>query len=412
MHMLRTSLFAALGLGALAGAASANGFFIYEFDAKANGRGGASIATADGASSIGYNPGGLALTDGINVSGTGALILAAGSYTDLSDRQTDIDKGTAVVPSAFASWRVNEMFAVGVGLTLPFGLALSWPDDNPQRELVQDVSLRSYFITPTVGVNLDKQVPGLSAGAGLDIVPATVELERVILFGETSGNAKLGGTAFGVGGRVGLQYRPPKLKQLHVGATWRSQINLDFDGTGDFDIDPAFRSQLPPDGDISTSVKLPQSFAGGVAYNATPELQFEVNAMWLNWKKFKEIRINLPGGFEPTVAPQDYRNTVTLRVGAEYALPKQKAAVRVGYIYDPTPIPNSTVSAILPDADRHDLTVGGSYSLGNLDLHLAALWVIPTSQTTSDVEYMPLYKGEYEVTAFVVSLTAAGTFGK
>jgi long-chain fatty acid transport protein len=412
MHTLRTSLFAALGLGALAGAASANGFFIYEFDAKANGRAGAAMATAEGASSIGYNPGGMALADGINVSATAVLIAAKGSYTDPNDQQTDIDSSPAVVPSAFASWRVNEMFAVGVGFTLPFGLALSWPDNHPQEELVQDASLRSYFITPAVGVNLDKQVPGLSLGAGLDLVPATVKLERAIIFGETHGTAVLGGTAFGVGGRLGVQYRPPKLKQLHVGATWRSQVNLDFEGTGDFDIDPAFRSQLPPDGDITTSIKLPQSFGAGVAYNATPELQFEVNAMWLNWKKFKEIRINLPAGFEPSVAPQDYRNTVTLRVGAEYALPKQKAAVRVGYIYDPTPIPNTTISAILPDADRHDVTAGGSYSLGDYDLHLGLLWVIPTTQKTSDQEYMPLFKGKYEVTAFVVSATFAGTFGK
>jgi hypothetical protein len=129
---------------------------------------------------------------------------------------------------------------------------------------------------------------------------------------------------------------------------WRSQVNLDYKGKGDFDIDPAFRSQLPPDGDITTSISLPQTFAGGVAFNATPELQLEVNAMWIDWSKFNELRIALPGGAE-TVSPQDYEDTVTLRVGAEYALPKQKAAVRAGYVYDPTPIPSTTVSATLPD---------------------------------------------------------------
>ena len=133
--------------------------------------------------------------------------------------------------------------------------------------------------------------------------------------------------------------------------------------------------------------------------------------MWSNWKKFDELRIELPGGAE-TVSPQDYENTVTLRVGAEYTLPRQKAAVRVGYIYDPTPIPSTTVSARLPDADRHDITAGGSYSVGDFDIHLGLLWVLPSSQETSDEEYMPTFKGKYEVTAFVASLSLAGKFGK
>jgi long-subunit fatty acid transport protein len=86
--------------------------------------------------------------------------------------------------------------------------------------------------------------------------------------------------------------------------------------------------------------------------------------------------------------------------------------VRAGYIYDPTPIPSTTITALLPDADRHDLTAGGSYSFGDYNLHLGLLWVIPASQETSDTQYMPLFKGKYEVTAFVASLTFAGTLGK
>jgi long-chain fatty acid transport protein len=413
MHMLRTSLFTALGLGALAGAASANGFFLYEHDAKAVGRAGASTATDDDPSSIIMSPGGIALGEGTRVAITASMIAAKGSYFDANnmDARTDTDSSPAVVPSLFATTRINDMFAAGLGFHLPFGLALSWPDNHTQADVIQDQSLRTYFITPAVGVNLDKQVPGLSLGAGLDLVPATVTLERAIIFGETRGTAELGGTAFGIGGRAGVQYRPPQLPQLHVGAMWRSQVNLDFSGKGDFDIDPAFRSQLPPDGDISTSIRLPQAFTGAVAYNVMPELQLEVDAMWINWAKFDELRIELPGDFE-TVAPQNYKNTVTLRVGAEYALPQQHAAVRVGYIYDPTPIPSTTVSALLPDADRHDLSAGGSYSFGNYDVHLGLLWVIPASQTTSDQEYMPVFKGKYEVTAFVASLSVGGKFGK
>jgi long-chain fatty acid transport protein len=304
------------------------------------------------------------------------------------------------------------MFAVGVGFHLPFGAAISWPDNHTQADVLQDQSLRTYFITLAGGVNLARQVPGLSIGAGVDLVPSTVQLEQAIIFGDTRGTAVLGGDAFGIGGRAGVLYQPAALKQLRLGLMWRSQVNLSYEGKADFDIDPSFRSQLPPDGDISTKIRLPQTFAGGVAVNPIPELQLELNAMWINWSKFDEIRIDLPGGFDPLVSPQDYKDTVTVRVGAEYALPKQKAAVRIGYAYDPTPIPGTTISARLPDGDRHVLTGGGSYSLGNYDVHLGLLWVTPSSQTTSDEPYMPQFKGKYEVTAFVAALSLAGKFGK
>src|SRR5205823_3812302 len=135
-------------LAGLAGTASANAFFINEHDAKVTGRAGASTATDTDASSIVFNVGGLAVGDGT------------------------------------------------------------------QADIATKSSLRTYYITPAVGLNLDQQVPGLSVGAGLDLVPATVELEQAIIFGDptnggTQGKAHLGGTAFGIGGRVGVMYRPP-----------------------------------------------------------------------------------------------------------------------------------------------------------------------------------------------------------
>ena len=106
-------------------------------------------------------------------------------------------------------------------------------------------------------------------------------------------------------------YQPPTREAAQLGVMWRSQVKLDFSGKGDFDIDPQFRSQLPPDGDITTSITLPQSVWGGAAYTPTPELEIEANAVWINWSTFKELRIELPDGTD-VVAPQNYKNTVTL----------------------------------------------------------------------------------------------------
>lgn len=406
--MLRKTIYCAI-LGATS-VASANGFYINEHDAKSTGRAGAVVATTSDPSSIVFNPGGIPLAEGTNVMIGGSLYTVKGSYTDTDNVQTKTDTDPTVVPHVYVTSRINELFAAGIGFHLPYGSSISWPDGHAQRDTIQDQSLRTFFITPSVGLNLNKYVPGLSFGGGVDLVPATVKLERVIIFGDTEGSATLGGDAFGVGGRLGVQYRPEAVPQLGLGLSWRSQVNLDFDGDGDFDIEAPFRGSLPPDGPISTSIKLPQQVGFGVSFNPIPELQIEGNAIWIDWSKFKELRIELPGGSE-TVAVQNYEDQVTLRFGAEYTFPKYGAAVRLGYLYDPTPIPTSTATAQLPDADRHDFTVGGSYNFGDYGVHLGLLYVIPSKQTTDDTPNAPVFKAEYEVTAFVASLSLSGTFG-
>jgi long-chain fatty acid transport protein len=410
MKNLRYVLFAAV-VGSSA-VASANAFNINEHDARVTGRGGASAATNTTPSAMVFNPGGLAVAEGTNVMIGSSLYVAQGDYTlDSDGSKTSTDSSPSIVPNIYLTSRVHDMIAVGIGLHLPFGLAVSWPTGHAQADVIQDQSLRTYFITPTVGINLDKSVPGLSIGGGVDIVPATVELEQAVRFGDATGTAHLGGDALGIGGRFGVMYRPPSVKQLKLGAMWRSNIKLDFAGKGDFDIEDPYRSQLPPDGDISTSITLPQAISGGVAYSATPELEIEFNAVWINWSKFDELRIELPGD-AVTVSPQNYKNTITYRLGVEYALASFKGAVRAGFIYDPTPIPNTTLTARLPDIDRKNVTLGASKYFGEYGAHLGLLWVTPGERDASDEMYMPAYKARYGVQAFVASLTVSGHFGK
>jgi len=419
MKTLKKSLFMVACFG---GVASGNAFNINEHDAKVTGRGGATAASNTSASSVIFNPGGIPIAEGTQVAIGGSLYVASGSYEPTGGgTKIDTDSSPAVVPSIFITSRVHDMVAIGLGFHLPFGLAVSWPDRHPQADVIQDQTLRTYFITPSVGINLNKQVPGLSIGGGVDLVPATIQLERAVDFGDTHGTAVLGGDAFGVGFRAGVMFQPPAAKGLKIGVMYRSKVALDFEGTGDFDIAAPYRSQLPPDGDITASITLPQSVWGGVAYSPIPELELELNAVWINWAQAfpnDELRINLAGTDPSTgeqnfsAASQKYKNTTTFRIGAEYQLAKGKAAVRAGFIYDPTPISSETQTAQLPDVDRKNITVGGSYNFSDAySAHLGILWVTPGERDTADTQYMPNYKGTYGVTALVTSLMLSGKFG-
>jgi long-chain fatty acid transport protein len=408
------SLALVAGLGATA-TVRANGFALNEFDAKAVGRANAEAATDSDASAIFYNVGGLANADGIQVRVSGSIVDPIASFTT-NGTKIDSNTGAQPLPGAFASARVHEMVTVGIGFTMPFGLALSWPDGAPTNNELHKQALRTFFITPSVGVKLDKYVPGLSVGAGVDLVPATVDLQQDVFFGDSTGTAELGGTAFGLGGRIGAMYRPAALPELSIGAMYRSDVKENFSGTGNFNADPLYRSQLPPDGPIQTSLTLPQQVVGGVAYRAMPQLEIEANVLWTNWSKFKTLDIVVPAstgtGTMTISTDEEYQNTFSGRLGVEYTLPEQGLGLRAGFIYDPTPIQAQYLTVRLPDVDRYIVTAGASKAFGNYSVHLGLLYVLPQSRETASDTNMPVNKGTFDVQAFVGTLTLAGNFGK
>jgi long-chain fatty acid transport protein len=418
----RTFLFSALAIVGASGIATSNSFNVNEHDARVTGRGGAAAASDDDASSIVFNPGGIALTEGTQILLGASLYIAEGSYENADTNKVTTDGGAVPVPNLYAATRVNDLLAVGVGFHFPFGLAISYPDDHPQSTLTQDSDLRTLFISPVVGVNLAKQVPGLSFGAGVDIVPASVELNRALEFGETRGTVDLAANAVGVGFRVGAMYHAPAVKGLKLGAMYRHKVKLDFEGEADFDIADPYRSQLPPDGDASTTITLPAQLSGGVAYSPVPNLELEFDAVFIAWSQTftkdaarggdaTSLSITLPDGTTSDL-PQDYKNTTSYRLGLDYAMPERHAALRAGFIYDPTPIPTTALTAQLPDVNRIALTVGGSYQISPmLGLHASALWVTPGERDSSDDPAIPIFHGTYGVQALVLSVGVTGHLG-
>lgn len=408
MRLLPSAFILGAGLCAGAGAASANAFVLNDFSAKATGRGDATIATSSDGSAIVYNVAGIAAQTGVNFYVGASLIKATGSFeNDADGRTTETDSPMAVTPGAYLTARVHDKVVVGLGFHTPFGSKIVWPASSPSRDEVREQALRTYFITPSVGVNL---APGLQVGLGVDLVPATVELKQDILFPDAVGTATLGGNAFGIGGRVGVMYHPPSVPQLSLGVHYRSEVKLDFEGDGDFDVADPYRSQLPPDGEIETSVTLPQSIGAGMAVRPSDRIEVEANVVWMAWSSFDELVVDLPGGAQ-IVSPRNYEDKISVRLGAEWKAIPNKLDLRVGYMYDPTPIPATALTAALPDANRHDLTAGLSYYLNqNFNVDLGFLWVTPGEKDTAEAPNMPYYKGQYGIEVFLFAASFGGHF--
>ncbi len=408
MRLLSSAFILGAGLCAGAGAASANAFALNDFSAKATGRGDATIATSSDGSAIVYNVAGIAAQTGVNFYVGGSLIKATGSFeNDADGRTTETDSPMAITPGAYLTARVHDRVVVGLGFHTPFGSKIVWPSTSPARDEVREQALRTYFITPSVGVNL---APGLQVGLGVDLVPSTVELKQDVLFPDAIGTATLGGNAFGIGGRIGLMYHPPSVPQLSFGIHYRSEVKLDFEGDGDFDVEDPYRSQLPPDGEIETSLTLPQSIGAGMAVRPNDRIEVEANLVWMAWSAFDELVVDLAGGAQ-LVSPRNYEDKISVRLGAEWKAIPNKLDLRVGYMYDPTPIPATALTAALPDANRHDLTAGFSYHLNkNFNVDLGFLWVTPSEKDTAEEPNMPFYKGTYAIEVFLFAASFGGHF--
>ncbi len=270
---------------------------------------------------------------------------------------------------------------------------------------------RQLEAPPPVGFELSRWAPGLSVGVGLDLVPASVRLIRDVPFGDALGSVALSGSAFGVGARAGVLYRPPRRPNWAFGLTYKSPVALDFEGEADFAAPAIYRPSLPPDGSGQTSITLPQSLMLGVSFLPTPEWELEVDGGWVGWSSYDRLDITLPDG---TISRNErgWRDTVVLRAGTEYTFAERWTG-RLGVIFDQTPVPTSRLDFLLPDGPRFDLTAGfGAVLSPQVRVDIGALWVLPTSATTATADPLsPPIKGTFDIEVWVFNASVAMRFG-
>ena len=297
--------------------ARASGYHIDEQDARATGRAGTVIASPYNASTIYYNPGGIGTLQGLHIDvGVSLVAPRASFFAAGTNAETSIDNKASFLPQGFATYRLGDVVSLGLGLYLPFGLKLEWPETSPGRSIVREIELRTYYVSPAVAVNLSQWAPGLSVGASVDLVFAGVRLTRDILFGSEVANVALSANKFSAGASGGIFYRPEACKDLALGVTYHSPVKLNFTGDANFTASPIFRSSLPPDGQVKTSVTLPQSFSFAAAYRVIPEWEVEVDVDWFNWSTFQTLTLELPGGQTQNL-PKNWHNSTTIRLGTE-----------------------------------------------------------------------------------------------
>jgi long-chain fatty acid transport protein len=405
---MTTTLRSAVVLAAVAGlspvgAAQAAGFSIDTQSARATAMGQATAGLVEDASAIYFNPAGLASQAGTSVQLGGSLIAAGLTFTPNGGQTVNAVAPLSPPPHGFVSHRFGELLSVGVGLTTPFGSRAGWPDGWAARTASTGSALAVYEASPTVALRLLEGRVRL--GGGLRLLRGTVEIRRDLRFeGGSFGTAQLGGAGNGVGYSAGVQVDALK-DVLTLGASFRSGVDLPFEGRAHFGNVPAEFNQQVFDQALTTRVEMPASLRAGVGVRPLDNLRLGADVLWTDWSGFRSLDIRLVESNTTTYQQKSWRDTLALSLGGEYGV-TDALQLRAGVSYDPTPAPTDTLTPDLPDANRFKVSAGAGLALSRSLRLDAGYQLVLLQQTQSTVPAATGLQGAYGGSAHVVSVTA------
>ncbi len=365
--------------------AFAAGFGLYEQGARALGTAGAFTARADDPSSICFNPAGLAHVEDRQLLISPNLIYYKSEFSGVApfpgygvEEET---KGEIFPPIAlYYAQGIGGKVAAGIGIYSPYGLQVSWddPDTFTGRAISSLSKITPFYFVPSAAW---APSPHFRIGAGATIVLSTVELERYLQaynpFDDRTDDigvvALESHNGSGVGFNAGIQWWPGDAR-WKLGATYRSEVDIDYTGTADFTqrstgnptFDAIVAGSFPPDQRVETAVAFPAQASLGVGRQLGTSWYGEVNANWTQWSSFDQLEIAFAQTPSRNLSlDQGWDDAFNIRGGLEYRKDGTAHwAWRGGYYFDESPQPTEGVGPLLPDADRHGITAGAGWRSG------------------------------------------------
>lgn len=400
MHRRSCCWLACVGAALLSGSAFGDVPGSYGLGSRAAAMAGAVSADADDFSSVYYNPAGLVSAKGVSVSVGYMANLHKLAINQQDSRVRDV-RGVV-----FGLVAPGRLFDVPVA----FGLAAHLPDNGisylkaerqgtPRWEIYGSRQ-QLLYLAADLAVRLTSW---LDVGAGIGFLSATrgsffirgranvlrpfdSQLEHQV-------DADLTSVRYP---QVGARFHYPGLGSLAL--TYRGQSNLDLQldarlqGLVDFaGIEVPLLYELEAQ---TISAFTPQQVTLGLSFQAIPTLHINADLTWYGWSGYKSptatiaadlqvepppgTPIALPDSPPPTVpvSPR-FRDRLAPRLGVEWivGLGTQRRlfhgrnrhlfewATRLGYSFDPTPVPDQLGSSNFVDSNRHNLAAGVGLSL-------------------------------------------------
>ncbi len=381
--------------------------------------GGAGSAWVWDASTIFYNPGGVARLKTLQAYGSIMNINPSTAYGNTTGSTRSVAQSFTTFNFYFGGTvKKDSRLGLGLGIYTPFGNGLKWEDGWTGRFLTQEVQLRTIFVQPTVSYKLGEF---LSVGAGFIYANGTFMLRNAIpvqqygagyTYGPNAdGGVDMRGQGNGVGFNLGLHFKPSD--NLQVGLTYRSQVNMNVGGgNATFYVPTSLKTEFP-NGQFETSLPLPQVASLGIGFRplGSDKLTICANVDYTGWNSFDSLVINFKqhtDQLKDQHVPRHYKNTTTYRLGGTYKISKVVSAM-AGASYDQSPTVQGFVSPDLPDYDRVNISFGASVRPAKRITLLAACEFTATPKHAVTYDFGN-FNGTYTTQAITVGIGAHYNF--
>jgi long-chain fatty acid transport protein len=366
-----TALFAMLLFGPAA--AFGLGIRIVDQDALATSRGDAFSATADNPSAIYYNPAGITQLEGTEFR-LGAYGISLESTVDpalpgAANLDTKFEYQAA--PQFYLTYKpAAAPIALGLGVYAPFGFGLEYPDDAPFRTLAKKGRIQYVSINPVFAFEITKT---LSLAVGGMVNHGRAKLARGVV---TPGDEfHFEGEGVGYGFNAGLLWQPHPMHSF--GAMYRSAAGLDFSGHSRVRI-PSFTVATPfgpfkvprfdSESDADLDFDFPQTVVLAYSFRPTPDWNIEFDLDWTDWDSLNTLFLRQSTG--DVALPFNWESSFLYEFGVTRHLPAG-FNLSAGYVYSENSVPSASFNPLIPDSNRHILSVGVGQTRDRLNWQVA-----------------------------------------
>ena len=108
---------------------------------------------------------------------------------------------------------------------------------------------------------------------------------------------------------------------------------------------------------------MPDQFVAGIAVKATSRLLLLADYQWVNWSVFDQVDL----AFENAATPdqtlvENYGDTNGIRLGFDWTA-SERLTLRSGYLRHEAAAPDETVTPLLPEGSRNEVTAGIGFQI-------------------------------------------------
>lgn len=407
-------LIIAAALSTLSASALASGYRFGSQSIAGQGTADANGAEAADASTIFYNPAGMSRLDGLQISAGATVVVPHSTYTDTGSTHfvgtptggtaaSGYAPSSVTAPALYASKKLNEQWAVGLGLFVPYGAKLDYGSTWNGRYSLDNVKLESVSLNPSASFKLNEQHAfgfGISAeymsaklGQAVDVPGSVIALthgagaaagaqliKQIVALGGNpaallsakdahgSNDGKDWGYGFNLGylftldqnTRFGLAYRSSVAHALKGDTIW------DFSGSTDDLIVNKFLAAGAHRLNSAALVKLrtPETVSANVFHQFDAQWAGMADLTWSRHSRLGDLHIQFPGTPEgDEVIRQQWKNTIRVSAGGNYRY-SENLTLRAGVAYDQSPVRSAELThPALPDSDRYQFSAGANFKV-------------------------------------------------